>query len=108
MDILEKGQRVQVVLPYSHEHLSYGIITHYDPEMGWYSVTLERTVPPFRGYYMRGDLEKVYKVDITIPDRLMEPINIISKRRSMSQEETIIFLLIEAIDDMPGDSEVQE
>ena len=58
-------------------------------------------MPPFRGYYLRCDLEKVY--NITIPDRLMEPINIISKRRSMNHAETIIFLLNEAIDDIPGD-----
>ena len=60
-DHLIDGQRVQIITPQCREHLSFGTVIHYDFEMNWYSVSLERTEPPFRGYYTRDGLLEVEK-----------------------------------------------
>ena len=102
-DTLQKGQRVRVKLPYSREHLSYGTVTNYDSELNWYGVQLERNEPPFKGYYASEVLEKICRIEIDISDKLMAMIDIVAARRYINQAAAIIFLLTEAIDDIPGD-----
>lgn len=58
---LQPGTKVQIQWPWLREHGSYGTITSYESNTGWYFVQLDRKEPPFRGQYTREEL-------LVIPD----------------------------------------